>query len=87
MKRLIVKSLKIFFGTIGALLLAMYLFPILFPGKIEQEVKDFANRRLKGELNFKEAQLSFFSHFPYLTLSLTKFDIKDSIPYRNDTLV
>lgn len=87
MKRLIVKSLKIFFGTIGALLLAMYLFPILFPGKIEQEVKDFANRRLKGELNFKEAQLSFFSHFPYLTLSLTKFDLKGSAPYRNETLV
>lgn len=87
MKRLIVKSLKIFFGTLGVLLLAMFLFPILFPGKIEQEVKDFANRRLKGELNFKEAQLSFFSHFPYLTLSLTEFDLKGSAPYRNETLV
>lgn len=87
MKRLIAKSLKIFFGTIGILLLAMFLFPILFPGKIEQEVKDFANRRLKGELNFKEAQLSFFSHFPYLTLSLTEFDLKGSAPYRNETLV
>ena len=52
------------FGTIGALLFAKYLFPILFHGKIEQEVKDVANRHLKGELNFKEAQL-------FLVISLT----------------
>jgi hypothetical protein len=64
---LVVKSLKIFFGTIGALLLAMYLFPILFLGKIEQEVKDFANCRLRGELNNKEVQLSFFVIIPTLS--------------------
>jgi len=58
-----------------------------FPGKIEQEIKQFANHKLNGELNFKEANLSFFNHFPSLTLSLTKFSLKGSAPYKDETLV
>lgn len=67
--------------------MAMFLFPILFPGKIEKEVKGFANQHLNGELNFKEANLSFFNHFPSLTLSLNEFSLKGSEPFKNDTLV
>ena len=87
MKKILLKSLKIFGGTIGLILLMMFLFPIVFPGKIEQEIKEFANQKLNGELNFKEANLSFFNHFPSLTLSLTKFSIKGSAPYKEETLV
>ncbi|GAA4044110.1 hypothetical protein [Flavobacterium chungnamense] len=68
MKKLVVKSLKVFGITIAVLLLVMFLFPIIFPGKIEKGIKSFANENLKGELNFKEANLSFFNHFPSLTL-------------------
>ncbi len=42
---------------------------------------------MRGELNNKEVQLSFFSHFPYLTLSLTEFDLKGSATYRKETVV
>jgi len=87
MKKILLKFLKYFGGTIGVILLLMFLFPIVFPGKIEKEVKEFANRKLNGELNFKEANLSFFSHFPSLTLSLTKFSLKGSAPYKDETLV
>lgn len=87
MKRIISKFLKVTgIFTVGILLL-MVLFPILFPGKIEQEVKAFANQKLNGELNFKEANLSFFEHFPYLTLTLTELDLKGSAPYRNESLI
>lgn len=87
MKKIVFKTLKILAGTIATLLLMMFLFPIVFPGKIEKEVKEFANHKLNGELNFKEANLSFFNHFPSLTLSLTKFSLKGSVPFKNDTLV
>ncbi|NHM06757.1 hypothetical protein G4D82_05965 [Flavobacterium sp. CYK-4] len=86
-KRPLVKALKITALSILALLLAMFLFPILFPGKIAQEVKAFANERLNGELNFSEAQLSFFNHFPSLTLTLKDFKLNGSAPYRNETLI
>lgn len=87
MKKSLIKSFKIFGITIGLVLLMMFLFPIVFPGKIEKEVKEFANRKLNGELDFKEANLSFFNHFPSLTLSLTKFSLKGSAPYKDETLV
>lgn len=87
MKKIALKTLKIFAVTIAVILLLMFLFPILFPGKIEEEVKAFANNKLNGELNFKEANLSFFNHFPSLTLSLTEFDLKGSAPYQKETLL
>lgn len=87
MKKIALKILKIFGGTVAVILLLMFLLPILFPGKIESEIKKFANNKLNGELNFKEANLSFFNHFPSLTLSLEEFNLKGSAPYQKETLL
>ncbi len=86
-KAVVVKVLKITGITVGSILLLLFLLPIIFPGKIADEVKSFANRKLNGELDFKEANLSFFNHFPSLTLTLTDFSLKGSAPYKNETLV
>lgn len=86
-KSILVKTLKIVGVTLASILLLMFLLPILFPGKITREVKAFANRKLDGELNFKEANLSFFHHFPSLTLTLTDFDLKGSKPFRDESLI
>src|SRR6476620_2497969 len=86
-KSIIVRILKITGIAVGSLLLFLFLLPILFPGKIAEEVKSFANRKLNGELDFKEANLSFFNHFPSLTLTLTDFSLKGSAPYKDETLV
>jgi AsmA protein len=81
------KIAKISGISFAILLLAMILFPILFPNTIADEVKKFANGKLNGELNFKEANLSFFNHFPSLTLTLTQFSLKGSQPYKDETLL
>ncbi|MES2812509.1 MAG: AsmA family protein [Bacteroidota bacterium] len=86
-KKILFKGLKVSGIAIGSILLLMFLLPILFPGKIAEEVKSFANKKLKGELDFKEANLSFFNHFPSLTLTLTDFSLKGSAPYQNENLV
>ena len=86
-KRIVVKILKITGITVGSILLLLFLIPILFPGKIAEEVKSFANKKLNGKLDFKEANLSFFNHFPSLTLTLTDFSLKGSAPYKNETLL
>lgn len=87
MKRIVIKALKIFAISTGSILLLMFLLPVLFPSKIELEIKKFANQKLNGELAFKEANLSFFNHFPSLTLSLEEFSLKGSAPFKKDTLV
>jgi len=86
-KNTLLRILKITGITVGSILLLLFLLPILFPGQIAEEVKAFANRKLNGELNFKEANLSFFNHFPSLTLTLTDFSLKGSAPYQNQTLI
>lgn len=83
----ILKGLKIAVITFVSVLLLMFLFPIVFPGKIAAEVKKFANEKLEGELNFSEAHLSFFNHFPSLTLTLKDFKLNGSAPYKNETLI
>ena len=86
-KKKIVKTLKITGITFGALLFLMFLIPIIFPGKIAEEVKQFANEKLEGDLNFSEAHLSFFNHFPSLTLTLRDFKLKGSKPFQEQTLI
>jgi AsmA protein len=86
-KKKILKILKITGITFAIILVSLFLLPILFPGKVAEEVKAFANRKLNGELNFTEANLSFFNHFPSLTLTLEDFSLKGSAPYASETLV
>ncbi|MCY1479807.1 hypothetical protein D3C87_47290 [compost metagenome] len=82
-----IKVLKITGITIASILLLMFLLPLLFPGRIAEQVKAFANKKLDGELSFSESNLSFFKHFPSLTVTLDDFSLKGSAPYKNDTLV
>jgi len=86
-KKIGIKVLKITGITIASILLLMFLLPLLFPGRIAEQVKAFANKKLDGELSFSESNLSFFKHFPSLTVTLDDFSLKGSAPYKNDTLV
>ncbi|MDV6169339.1 AsmA-like C-terminal region-containing protein [Flavobacterium sp. DG1-102-2] len=86
-KKIIVKILEWTGVGIAAILLLMFLIPLLFPGTIAQQVKVFANKSLDGELNFTNSKLSFFTHFPSLTVSLDELSLKGSAPFKNDTLL
>ncbi|WP_343694615.1 AsmA family protein [Flavobacterium sp.] len=83
-------SLKILKWTgivIAGILLLLFLLPIMFPGKIASEVKKIANERLDTKLDFSKSKLSFFTHFPSLTVSLDDMSVTGSAPFRNDTLL
>ena len=82
-----IKILKISGISIVVILLLMFLLPILFPKTITEKIKNFANEKIDGNLKFSEANLSFFNHFPSLTLTLNDFILKGSKPFLNDTLV
>ncbi|KRB59874.1 AsmA family protein [Flavobacterium sp. Root186] len=83
-------SLKILKWTgivIAGILLLLFLLPLLFPGKIASEVKKIANERLDTNLEFSKSNLSFFTHFPSLTVSLDDLSMTGSKPFSNDTLL
>lgn len=86
-KNMVLKILKWTGIVMASILLLMFLIPLLFPGTIAQQVKTFANKSLDAELNFTNPKLSFFTHFPSLTVSLDELSLKGSAPFKNDTLL
>lgn len=86
-KNIILKILKWIGISIAFILFLMFIIPILFPGKVSEQVKLFANKHLAGELDYKKTHLTFFRHFPSLTVSVDDFILKGSKPFQNDTLL
>jgi len=87
LKKTLLKILKWLGITVAGILLLMFLIPLLFPGTIASEVKKVANKSLDAKLNFSKSKLSFFTHFPSLTVSLDDLSLTGSAPFRNDTLL
>lgn len=81
------KVLKISGAVIAVLILLLLVIPYLLPGTIAKEAKYWINQHIKGEVQFKDTSLSFFKHFPSLTLSLNDFLLKGAAPFTQDTLL
>ncbi len=86
-KSKIIKTIKVIVITFISILFLMFILPFLFPKTITNNVKNFANENLNAKLNFAEANLSFFTHFPSLTLTLNEFSLNGSAPFQNENLV
>jgi AsmA protein len=81
------KVLKISGIVIAVPILLLFITPYLLPGTIAKEAKQWINQNIKGEVQFKSTSLSFFRHFPSLTLSLNDFLLKGAAPFERDTLL
>jgi len=86
-KKIVIKILKITGISLGSLLLLLFLLPFFFPDTISQKIKEFANSSINGKLDFSKTNLSFFKHFPALTLTLHDIVLKGSAPFEKDTLI
>lgn len=86
-KRIILKILKWVGISMASILFLMFIIPILFPGTISEQVKIFANQHLAGKLDYRKTHLTFFRHFPSLTVSVDDFLLKGSKPFQKDTLL
>lgn len=80
MKKILLKTGKGLGLTVGGLLLLLFLWPILFPGTAAEQIKQWTNENIEGELNFSKVRLSFFRQFPTLTLTLYDFSLTGSAP-------
>ena len=86
-KTIVLKTLKWLGIFVAFILFLMFIIPLLFPGTISQQVKLFANKRLAGKLDYKAVHLTFFRHFPSLTVSVDGLLLKGSKPFQDDTLL
>jgi len=80
------KSIKIISLIISVLLILMFLLPVVFPRTISEKAKELVNKTITGKLDFQKVSLSFFEHFPNLTVSIYNFTLTGSAPFEKDTL-
>ena len=81
------KFLKITGITIASLVLLLFILPYLFPGFISDKIRQWAKGSIRSEMSFTSARLSFFKHFPALTLTLYDFRLNGSAPFEKEKLV
>ena len=86
-KKLVLKTLKWVGIFIAFILLLMFIIPLLLPETISEQVKIFTNKHMAGELEYKKMHLTFFRHFPALTVSFDNLLLKGSKPFQQDTLL
>jgi AsmA protein len=69
------------------ILALLFITPYVFSDKIKEEIKKTANKKLNAELNYSDANISFFHHFPSLTLTLDDLKLNGSAPFQNENFV
>jgi len=86
-KSILIKALKYLGIGLVLILSLMFLTPIIFSDKIKEEIKKTANQKLAGEMNYSDVNISFFKHFPSLTLTLNDFKLNGSAPFQKERLI
>lgn len=81
------KILKISGITLLVLFLLAFILPFFFKDKIVALVKTEVNKNLNAKVDFKDASLSFFRHFPRVSLALEDLYIAGVDHFKGDTLL
>ena len=86
-KSILVKTAKYIGISLTIILALMFVTPFVFSDKIKEEIKKTANKKLAGEMNYSDVNVSFFKHFPSLTLTLNDFKLNGSAPFQKERLI
>lgn len=81
------KVLKISGISLGSIMLVLLVTPYFFKDSINSGIKEISKSYIKTELDFKDLDISFFKHFPNLTVTLTNSSVKSSKPFQNENLI
>jgi AsmA protein len=86
-KSILLKTAKYLGITFVVIIGLLFLTPIIFADKIKEQIKKTANEKLSAELNYSDVSVSFFHHFPSLTLTLNDLSLNGSAPYKNEKFI
>lgn len=86
-KSILLKTAKYLAITFVVIIGLLFLTPIIFADKIKEQIKKTANEKLTAELNYSDVSVSFFQHFPSLTLTLSDLSLNGSAPYKNEKFI
>lgn len=81
------KILKITGITLLVLLIILFTAPYIFKGKIVKIVKEQINKNINAKADFKDVSISFFRHFPSVSLALEGLQVTGLDAFAKDTLI
>ena len=81
------KIAKITGITLGALILILFIAPFIFKGKIIAIAKEQINKNINANVDFKDLSLSFFRHFPRVSVALEELQVVGTDVFAKDTLI
>lgn len=81
------KFLKIFFISLASLIVILIALGYIFRNKITDMVKDEINKNLTAVVDFKSVNISFFRHFPKVSLGLDELSVVGTGNFKGDTLL
>lgn len=81
------KGLKISGITIGSFALLLYVAPYFFKDSINDGIEKLAKNYVKTEVKFKNIDISFYTSFPQLTVTLNDTSIKGTNPFETENLL
>lgn len=81
------KILKITGITLFVLIAILFAAPFIFKGKIVAIVKEEINKNINAKADFKDVSLSFFRHFPKVSLALEGLQVLGTDEFAKDTLI
>lgn len=83
------KVLIVLLSIVVLLLIIMVSVPIIFKDDIRKAVDDAVTENLDAKVYFDPSKfgLSFFSHFPSLTVEIEDFGVANNAPFQGDTLL
>jgi uncharacterized protein involved in outer membrane biogenesis len=74
-------------GLSPFLLILLAVLPFFFRGKVDSLLKEQINKNLRAQVDYRGLSLSFFRHFPALTLRLEGLVVANQAPFEGDTLL
>lgn len=81
------KIAKITGISLAVILLILFVAPFIFKGKIIAIAKEQINKNLNAQVDFKDLSLSFFRHFPRVSVALEELQVIGTDVFAKDTLI
>jgi len=81
------KIAKITGISLAVILLILFVAPFIFKGKIIAIAKEQINKNLNAQVDFKDLSLSFFRHFPRVSVALEELQVIGTDVFPKDTLI
>lgn len=81
------KAFIILVSIITLFAVVLFAVPFFFKDTIQAKVNEEIQKKVKAKVYYNDFDLSFFKHFPSLTISLTDFGVVGYSPFASDTLI